>query len=141
MPTLSMRDTRSSPSTSPYPRFTASDEHILLSRCTSRVMHLPVARLHRTHHSLLHIHLLSRCLRRPFQRNSWTFQSLLIGRQGLGKLRALADLRTLPVEDVDRDGEEESETGQDGGWVFERVRWRKVLIDCEIGRVSVCMLE
>ena len=74
-------------------------------------MHLAVARLHRTHHSLLHIYLLGRCLCRSFRRNSRTLQSLLIARQGLGKLRALADLRTLPVEDVDRDGEEEAKTG------------------------------
>ena len=104
-------------------------------------MHSAAARLHHTHHSLLHIHLLGRRLRRSFRRNSRSLESLFIARERLGELGALSDLRTFPVEDVDRDGEEEAQTGQDGGWVLECVRRSKVLVDCGIrsGSVDACL--
>ena len=56
--------------------------------------------------------------------------SLAVGGERLGELGALADGRALPIEDVDGDGDDEGQAGQNGARVLEVKGRADVGVDC-----------
>ena len=71
-------------------------------------------------------------LRRPLRGNGLSLMSFLVAGQCLCELRPLAYSWSFPIEDVDWNGKDESQTGKNGGRVLKSEFGTEIFVDCEV---------